>query len=62
MNKRRTIKYMYLVLDKINSDREFAIVFKKGGPLVLEVNQILDTTVTDGKYQSIYDKWFNYNF
>ena len=55
-------KDMYLVLDKINSDREFAIVFKKGSPLVSEVNQILDTMVTDGKYQSIYDKWFNYNF
>jgi len=55
-------KDMYLVLDKINSDREFAIVFKKGSPLVLEVNQILDTMVTDGKYQSIYDKWFDYNF
>jgi glutamine transport system substrate-binding protein len=55
-------KDMYLVLDKINSDREFAIVFKKGSLLVSEVNQILDTTVTDGKYQSIYDKWFNYNF
>jgi ABC-type amino acid transport substrate-binding protein len=53
---------MYLVLDKINSDREFAIVFKKGSPLVFQVNQILDTMVTDGKYQSIYDKWFNYNF
>lgn len=55
-------KDMYLVLDKINSDREFAIVFKKGSLLVSEVNQILDTMVTDGKYQSIYDKWFNYNF
>ena len=55
-------KDMYLVLDKINSDREFAIVFKKGSPLVWQVNQILDTMVTDGKYQSIYDKWFNYNF
>jgi len=55
-------KDMYLVLDKINSNREFAIVFKKGSPLVWQVNQILDTMVTDGKYQSIYDKWFNYNF
>ena len=55
-------KDMYLVLDKINSDREFAIVFKKGSPLVRQVNQILDTMVTDGKYQGIYDKWFNYNF
>jgi len=55
-------KDMYLVLDKINSDREFAIVFKKGSPLVWQVNQILDTMVTDGKYQSIYDEWFNYNF
>jgi len=55
-------KDMYLVLDKINSDREFAIVFKKGSSLVSEVNPILDTMVTDGKYQSIYDKWFNYNF
>ena len=55
-------KDMYLVLDKINSDREFAIVFKKDSPLVWQVNQILDTMVTDGKYQSIYDEWFNYNF
>ncbi|MCL5072413.1 MAG: ABC transporter substrate-binding protein [Actinobacteria bacterium] len=55
-------KDMYLVLDKINSDREFAIVFKKGSPLVSEVNKILDTMITDGKYKSIYDKWFNYNF
>ena len=55
-------KDMYLVLDKINSDREFAIVFKKGSPLVWQVNQILDTMVTDGKYQSIHDEWFNYNF
>jgi glutamine transport system substrate-binding protein len=55
-------KDMYLVLDKINSGREFAIVFKKGNPLVWQVNQILDTMVTDGKYKSIYDKWFNYNF
>jgi ABC-type amino acid transport substrate-binding protein len=53
---------MYLVLDKINSNREFAIVFKKDSPLVWQVNQILDAMVTDGKYQSIYDKWFNYNF
>jgi len=55
-------KDMYLVLDKINSNREFAIVFKKDSPLVWQVNQILDAMVTDGKYQSIYDKWFNYNF
>lgn len=55
-------KDMYLVLDKINSDREFAIVFKKGSPLVWQVNQILETMVTDGKYQSIHDEWFNYNF
>jgi len=55
-------KDMYLVLDKIKSDKEFAIVFKKGSPLVLQVNQILGTMATDGKYQSIYDKWFNYNF
>jgi ABC-type amino acid transport substrate-binding protein len=55
-------KDMYLVLDKINSDREFALAFKKGSSLVSEVNQILDMMVTDGKYQSIYDKWFNYNF
>jgi len=55
-------KDMYLVLDKINSGRKFAIVFKKGSPLVWQVNQILDTMVTDGKYQDIYDKWFNYNF
>ena len=55
-------KDMYLVLDKINSDREFAIVFKKGSPLVWQVNQILDTMVNDGKYQTIHDEWFNYNF
>jgi len=55
-------KDMYIVLDKINSSREFAIVFKKGSSLVSEVNQILDTMVADGKFQSIYDKWFNYNF
>jgi glutamine transport system substrate-binding protein len=55
-------KDMYLVLDKINSNKELAMVFKKGSPLVLEVNKILDTMVTDGKYQGIYDKWFNYNF
>ncbi len=55
-------KDMYLVLDKINSDREFAIVFKKGSPLVSEVNPVLDAMVADGEFQSIYDKWFNYNF
>jgi len=55
-------KDMYLVLDKINSNREFAIVFKKGSPLIPEINKILDSMVTDGEYQSIYDKWFNYNF
>lgn len=55
-------KDMYLVLDKINSDRELAIVFKKGSSLVSEVNQTLDAMVADGEFQSIYDKWFNYNF
>jgi ABC-type amino acid transport substrate-binding protein len=55
-------KDMYLVLDKINSDREFAIVFKKGSTLVRQVNKILNEMVTDGEYQNIYDKWFNYNF
>jgi ABC-type amino acid transport substrate-binding protein len=55
-------KDMYLVLEKITSSRELAIVFKKGSPLASEVNQILDAMVTDGKYQTIYDKWFSYNF
>lgn len=53
---------MYLVLDKIKSNKQFAIVFKKGSSLVPEVNQILDGIIDDGKYQSIYDKWFNYKF
>jgi polar amino acid transport system substrate-binding protein len=49
---------IYRVLEAIESDKVFNIVFHKGSPLKDEVNRILDEMIQDGTYQEIYDKWF----
>lgn len=49
---------IYRVLETVESNRSFNIVFHEGSPLKEEVNRILADMVEDGTYQEIYDRWF----
>ena len=49
---------IYRVLETIESEKVFNMVFHKGSPLKDEVNRILDEMIQDGTYQEIYDSWF----
>jgi ABC-type amino acid transport substrate-binding protein len=49
---------IYRVLETIESNKTFNIVFHKGSPLKDEVNRILEEMIQDGTYQDIYDTWF----
>jgi ABC-type amino acid transport substrate-binding protein len=49
---------IYRVLETIQSNKKFNMVFHKGSPLKDEVNRILDEMIQDGTYQEIYDSWF----
>ncbi len=57
----RENKDMYIVMDKIAANKNFVMVFNKGSILREKVNNAIDQIKTDGTYQKIYDKWFNYN-
>lgn len=52
---------VYKVLEIVKSNKDFAIVFRKGSPLREEVNATLEEMKEDGTYDEIYDKWFSYN-
>ncbi|MBC8390332.1 MAG: amino acid ABC transporter substrate-binding protein [Actinobacteria bacterium] len=55
-------KEMCLVLDEVKSSKEFAIVFDKGSELKEEVDKVLEEIYEDGTYDTIYNKWFSYQF
>ena len=55
-------KEMCLVLDEVKSSKEFAIVFDKGSELKEEVDKVLGEIYEDGTYDTIYDRWFSYQF
>jgi len=55
-------KEMCLVLDEVKSSKEFAIVFSKGSELKEEVDKVLEEIYEDGTYDTIYDRWFSYQF
>ncbi len=52
---------IYSVLDVIESNKEFGIVFKEGSALKEEVDKIIEEMMGDGTYEDIYNKWFSYN-
>jgi ABC-type amino acid transport substrate-binding protein len=49
---------LFNIIEIIESEREYNIVFLEGSPLIDEVNSILEEMQQDGTYQEIYDKWF----
>jgi ABC-type amino acid transport substrate-binding protein len=51
---------IYSVLEVVESNKEFGIVFSKGSTLKEEVDGILNEIKEDGTYDDIYTKWFNY--
>jgi ABC-type amino acid transport substrate-binding protein len=51
---------IYSVLEVVESNKEFGIVFSKGNTLKEEVDRILERIKEDGTYDDIYNKWFNY--
>ena len=50
---------IYSILETIDSNMQFNMVFHEGSPLRDEVNNILDEMIQDGTYQKIYDNWFS---
>jgi polar amino acid transport system substrate-binding protein len=54
-------KDMYVVMEVIQSNKDFSIVFNKGSRLKNEVDRVIDEIVSDRIYDEIYNKWFNYN-
>jgi len=51
---------LYRILDVVESNKAFNIVFRKGSPLTEEVNSIIKEMTEDGTYQDIYDAWFSF--
>jgi ABC-type amino acid transport substrate-binding protein len=49
---------LFSIIEVVESDREYNIVFQAGSPLRDKVNTILKEIQEDGTYQEIYDKWF----
>ncbi len=49
---------LFNIIEIVESEREYNIVFLEGSPLKDEVNVILEEMQQDGTYQEIYDKWF----
>ena len=58
VNKLKDNEEMYIVLEKIKSNKEFGIVFKKGSMLKEKVDRVLEDIKEDGTYDEIYNKWF----
>lgn len=52
---------IYTVLDTVESNKEYGIVFNEGSELREEVNRIIEEMMEDGTYNNIYNKWFSYN-
>jgi glutamine transport system substrate-binding protein len=52
---------IYNVLDTVESNKEYGIVFNEGSELREEVNGIIEEMMEDGTYNNIYNKWFSYN-
>jgi len=55
-------KDIYTVLEEVQSNKEFSIVFVKGSPLKSMFDDVIEEINADGIYKEIYDKWFNYRF
>jgi len=51
---------IYRVLEVVESNKEFGIVFSKGSILKEEVDRIINEIKEDGTYDIIYNRWFNY--
>ena len=49
---------LFSIIEIVESEREYNIVFQVGSPLRDEVNNILKEMQEDGTYQEIHDKWF----
>lgn len=60
INILRENKEMYVILDRVKSNKEFGIVFSEGSRLKEEVNKILEEIKEDGTYSKIYDRWFGF--
>ena len=58
VNKLKDKKELYIVLNRIKTNKEFGIVFKKGNILREEVDEILEEIKEDGTYDEIYNEWF----
>ena len=52
---------IYSVLEVVESNEEFAIVFNEGSILKEEVDRIIEEIIEDGTYEDIYNEWFAYN-
>ncbi len=52
---------IYSVLDTVESNKEYGIVFNEGSELREEVNGIIEEMMEDGTYNNIYNKWFSYD-
>ena len=52
---------IYSVLDVVESNNKFGIIFKEGSTLKEEVDVIIEEMMEDGTYDGIYEKWFDYN-
>jgi len=55
-------KDMYTVLEEIQSNKEFSIVFSKGSLLKNAFDDAIEQIKADSVYEDIYNKWFNYKF
>ena len=55
-------KDIYTVLEEIQSNKEFSIVFSEGSNLKSIVDDAIEEIRADNVYKEIYAKWFNYNF
>jgi len=55
-------KDMYTVLEEVQSNKEFSIVFSKGSMLKNAFDDAIEQIKADSVYEDIYNKWFNYKF
>lgn len=54
-------KDIYTVIEEKDSTRQYVIVFNNGSSLKDMVDEQLDLIFSDGTYEQIYLKWFDYN-
>ena len=52
----------YTILDIVESEKEYGIVFRKEHILKQEVDRILEEIVESGIYDIIYNTWFEYDY